>query len=84
MMRLLWSSPSTPQKVIQLTAMVGEIPPQRGNILANAVQSASNCSENYPWGSTDPRRNGVLELDANGWPTEDFSFILRATDRLLS
>jgi hypothetical protein len=83
MMRLLWSSPSTPLEVIQPTAMVGEIPPQRGVILADAVQSASNWGENYPSASTNPRRDGVLEVDADGWPTEDFSFILRPTDRTL-
>ena len=84
MMRLLWSSPSTPQEVIQPTAMVGEIPPQRGVILADAVQSATNWGENYAWGNNDPRRgDGVFERDAEGWPTEDFSFILRPTDRTL-
>jgi hypothetical protein len=83
MMRLLWESPSTPQEVIQPTAMVGEIPPQRGVILADAVHSATNWGENYGWGSTDPRKDGILETDADGWPAEDFSFILRPTDRTL-
>lgn len=61
-------------------AIVGDIPPTRGVILADTVLAATNWGENYPSSSTDPKRNGVLDVDAAGWPTEDFSFIFRPTD----
>lgn len=79
-MQLLWSSPSTPQEVIQPTANIGNIPPQRGVILVDAVMAASNWGENYPWGVEPELKNGSLDLDADGWPREDFNFILRPSD----
>ena len=81
MMRLLWESPSTPQEVIQPTAFVGEIPPGWGIIQADAMYGASNFGEAYAWGSTDPRKDGTLDLGADGWPTEGFSFVIRPIDQ---
>lgn len=72
-LRLLWSSPSTPEEVIQPTAMVGNIPPDRGVILADAVQAATNWRE-------ASSGDGVLDIGPDGWPVEDFQFILRPTD----
>lgn len=76
MMRLLWSSPSTPEEVIQPTAFVGEIPPQTGVIMADAVFASTNWGENNP----TALRDGMLTLDANGWPLEDFTFVIRPQD----
>ncbi len=76
MMRLLWSSPSTPEEVIQPTAIVGEIPPQRSVIFADAVLGATNWGENNP----TALRDGVLTVDSNGWPAEDFTFLIRPQD----
>ncbi|MGC9453056.1 MAG: PA14 domain-containing protein, partial [Oceanipulchritudo sp.] len=81
MMRLLWSSPSTPEEVIQPTAFVGEKPPDRGIILADAMYGASNFSDAYSYGSTDPRNDGELEIGPDGWPTEGFDFVLRPIDQ---
>jgi hypothetical protein len=75
-MRLLWSSPSTPEEVIQPTAFVAEIPPGRSIVLADAVLGATN------WGESNPTalRDGTLSLDANKWPMEDFNFLIRPQD----
>lgn len=76
MLRLLWASPSTPQEVIQPTAMVGETPLPRAVMAADAIWGATN------WGgfvSGQP-----LSRDAAGWPTEDFSFLIRPQDEVLN
>ncbi|MEM4247793.1 MAG: PA14 domain-containing protein, partial [Candidatus Nanoarchaeia archaeon] len=80
MMRLLWSSPSTPEEVIQPTAFIGETPFERGVIFADVVLSASNWGENNP----TEMRDGVVSVDENGWPTEDFSFLIRPQDFTLN
>ena len=82
-MRLLWSSPSTPLEVIQSTAMVGTKPPQKGIILANAAKAANSWAENYQHGAEVPdgKKNKTIDIAEDGWPAEDFTFVLRPIDR---
>jgi len=80
-MRLLWESPSAPQEVVQPTAINGTKPPDKGITIADAIFSASNWGENYAWKDKDnPRKDGKLEIGEDGWPTEDFSFLIRPQD----
>jgi hypothetical protein len=72
-MTLRWSSPSTPLEVIQPLAMNGTQPPGRGVLVADALYASTN------WGALTEREK-PLEFCAGGWPTRDFSFVLRPID----
>lgn len=73
-MRLLWSSPSTPQEVIEATAFVAEQPPGRAILGADAIWGATN------WGDRDGMDDGPLQYGPDGWPAEDFTFLVRPDD----
>lgn len=78
MMRLLWSSPSTPVEIIQPTAFVGETPLERSVYLADALYGATN------WGESSPNNDGSLQRAADGWPSENFNFLIRPQDEGLN
>ncbi len=78
MMRLLWESPSTPQEVVSPAAYVGEQPPGRRILAADAMWGATN------WGDKDGLDDGDLARDADGNPIEDFAFLIRPQDQDLN
>ncbi len=81
MMRLLWASASTPEEVIQPTAFVAEKPPSATNLLADGGMTGTFWGEGYPSGVTpDSKGDGVFARDAEGWPAEDFLFIITPND----
>ncbi len=78
--RLLWSSPSTPEEVIEAATSLGMRPPSDEEAMSDAFLGGSNFGELYPGNSTDPKKDGVLARDAAGWPAEDFTFLVRPAD----
>lgn len=72
--RLLWSSPSTPEEVIEAATNMGMDAPHVDMTYANTYFSAGYFHEQYDYNSTDPRRDGVLERDADNWPMEGFGY----------
>ena len=63
--------------------MVGTKPPQKGIILANAAKAANSWAENYQHGAEVPdgKKNKTIDIAEDGWPAEDFTFVLRPIDR---